>query len=176
MKTSKSLSMLCLIFLMGSFSSAFADRIQLVQGKRAIQDQVTFTVDVLREKYQNPRFENAPEDIQIILTFRQDTTGMVYIDGKAIGRFDETSVFSSNLADITYGRHTVTLITTSPSVVSQFYVTVRGGIVREFLNEQAIVPSPVGLEPRIAELERKIQTLETEMATLKKQKRAVRKQ
>jgi hypothetical protein len=162
--------------LLALSTSAFADRIQVVQGRRAVKDKVTFTIDVLRFKGQYPQYQIAPENIQIHVTFDQPTTGMIYVDGKALGRFDESRVFDSNYAEISYGRHTVTLGTTGPAVVSSFYITVNGGIVREFLTDEAVVPTPVSLEPRIAELERKVQDLEAEITKLKKQKPAGRKQ
>ena len=176
MRISTSTWILCLMILIGTSTSTFGyDRIQLVQGRRGVKDKITFTIDVLRERTQNPRYENAPEFIQIYVTFDQTSTGMVYLDGKPIGRFDDSRSFNSNIADITYGRHTVTLGTTGPAVVSQFLVTVQGGVVREFLSDEAIVP-PTGLEPRIADLERKVHELEAEIATLKKQKPTGRKQ
>lgn len=177
MKVSKSSWILSFIILIGASSSVFGDqRIQLVQGRREVKDKVTFTIDVLRAKNQNPQYENAPAFIQMYVTFDQATTGMVYVDGKPIGRFDESRVFNSNQADITYGRHTVAMVITRPSVVSQFFVTVPGADLREFLSVEAVLPAPVGLEPRVVVLERKVQELEAELAGMKKQKAVGKKQ
>src|SRR2546428_301668 len=115
-------------------TTAFADRIQLVQGRRPVKDKVSFTVEVLRERNGSPRYEGAPEDLQIFAGFADHpTSGLVYIDGKAIGRFDEAQQFNSNPAEISYGRHTITLTISNPANLNAFYVTVRGGVVREIM-------------------------------------------
>jgi hypothetical protein len=101
-------------------------------------------------------------------------TGRVYIDGKAIGRFDESGSFNSNLLDVTYGRHTITVALAKPAIMMDFYVTVRGGIPREILDDnEPVVTVPTGsqsLEKRVVELEQKVHDLETEIATLKKKR------
>ena len=93
----------------GVGTGAAQGRIQLVQGKRAIQDKVTFVVEVGRDRANNPRYANAPEHLQIFARWQQAATGKVFMDGKAIARFDESILFNSNPFDITYGRHTLTL-------------------------------------------------------------------
>lgn len=158
------------ILFVGSTSIVAQSRIQLVQGRRNVKDKITFIVDVAPEKTENPR--SAPYDIQIFTRFAdRPTSGMAYLDGKALGRFDESMQFNSNLADITYGRHTMTLVVGSPTVVTDFYVMVRGGVVHEILESEkaaAVIPNATVLEQRIADLERKVQQLEAESATLKK--------
>jgi len=65
----------------------------------------------------------------------------------------------------------VTLVFASPTIVTDFYVTIRGGIAREILEgESAVSSPPTGLDQRLVELERKVQELEAEMATLKKKR------
>ena len=144
-------------------------RIQLAQGKRAIQDKVSFVVEISPEKN---RPAAAPYDMQIFARFQgPGTTGRVYVDGKAVGRFDESPQFSSNPIDITFGRHTITLAVTSPTALSYFDVTVRGGVAREVLDDQepSVTLAP-DLSKRVSELERKVNDLEAEMANLKKKR------
>lgn len=157
------------ILIVGSTSVVAQPRIQLVQGRRVIKDKLTFVVEVAREKNENPRYANAPEDIQVFAAFvERPVSGMVYIDGKALGRFDETTQFNSNPVDITYGRHSVTLVVANPALVGALYVTVRGGALREIIDgEPPVVSAPAGLEHRIVDLERKVHELEAEIATLK---------
>ena len=67
-------------------TTSFADRIQLVQGRRLVKDKLSFTVEVLHDKNESPRYANAPEDIQIYLAFAdRPATGFVYLDGKVVG-------------------------------------------------------------------------------------------
>lgn len=158
------------ILIVGSTSSVAQSRIQLVQGRRVVKDKITFVVEVSREKIENPRYATAPEDMIISARFAdRPASGMVYIDGKALGRFDESMSFNSSLFDITYGRHTMTLAVTSPTVVFDFTVYVRGGRAREVIeSEEAVTPRPLLLEQRVLELERRVHELEAEIATLKK--------
>ena len=158
------------ILILGAATSVAQSRVQLVQGRRAVKDKVTFVVEVAHEKNQNPRYATAPEDMQIFTRFADHpATGMVYVDGKALGRFDESISFNSNLVDVTYGQHAMTLVFASPAIVTDFYVTIRGGIAHEILEgESAVSFPPTGLDQRLVELERKVQELEAEMATLKK--------
>ena len=145
-------------------------RIQLAQGRRAIQDKVSFVIEVDREKTQNPRYAEKPEDIRVLMRFAErPATGRVYIDGKAIGRFDESQSFYSNMLDTTYGRHTITVSFTAPAVLIDAYVDVRGGIAREILDEQepTVALAPDVLK-RVADLERKVSALEGEIVDLKK--------
>ena len=146
-------------------------RIQLVQGKRAIQDKVTFVIEVGRDRANNPRYANAPEHLQLFARWQQAATGKVYMDGKAIGRFDESILFNSNPFDVTYGRHMLTLQFTTAVMLTDFVVTVPGGVARELLDEQeqAVVFTP-DLSKRVGELERKVQDLEAEISTLKKKR------
>lgn len=147
-------------------------RIQLAQGKRVIQDKVIFVVEVGRERTQNPRYAEAPEDMQIFTRFNGGpASGRVYVDGKAIGRFDESMSFNSNLIPVSYGRHTITLAVASPATLNDFYVTVRGGTALEILEDQepAVTLTP-DLSKRVSELERKVQDLEAEISSLKKKR------
>ena len=159
-----------LMIVIGASSAAFADRIQLVQGRRAVTDKISFTIEVAHEKNRDPKYPPAPYDIQIYAVFADHSaSGLVYIDGKAIGRFDDTRQFNSNPADTTYGRHVITLVVSNPTVLGDFYVTVRDGVVREVLEgDEAVVLVPNALEKRVVDLERKVQDLEAEIATLKK--------
>jgi hypothetical protein len=156
----------------GTGTGVAQSRIQLAQGQRPIQDKVSFVIDVGRERTQNPRYAEAPEDLQIFTRFNgPPASGRVYVDGKAIGRFDESRSFNSNPIDVTYGRHTITLTVTNPTSIYDFYVTVRGGLAHEILDEQEPqVNLPPDLSKRVAELERKVTELETEVATLKKKR------
>jgi len=170
MELSKRGWLLALAFIIIGSSSVLAQpRIQLVQGRRAISDKLTFNIEVSRDKTGNPRYATAPEDIQVYLAFAdRPVSGMVYIDGKPLGRFDETQQFNSNSVDIAYGRHAITLVVANPGIVSIVSVTVRGGALREILDGEApLVAAPTGLEPRIVDLERKVHQLEAEIATLK---------
>jgi hypothetical protein len=93
---------------------------------------------------------------------------MVYIDGKPLGRFDETMQFNSNSIDITYGRHAITVVVANPTILGIVSVTVRGGALREILEGEApLEAAPTGLEHRIVDLERKVHELEAAIATLK---------
>lgn len=156
--------------IFGSATCVAQGRIQLVQGRRTVTDKVTFVVEVGREKTENPRYATAPEDLHIFAQFADHrATGIVYLDGKALGRFDESMGFNSNLVDITYGRHVITLTFANPTVVTGLYVTIRGGVAREILDESsALIPTTGLLEHRVVELERKVKDLESQIASLKK--------
>ena len=160
------------VLIAASSATVAQSRIQVAQGKRLIQDKVSFVIEVVPEKTNNPRYATAPEDLQIFTRFvDKPATGKVYIDGKAIGRFDEAMSFNSNLLDITYGRHTITLALAAPSFMMDFYVTVRGGLPKEILDDQeppAVLPT--SLEKRVGELEQKVHELENELASLKKKR------
>ena len=164
--------MLLAILLAASTTGVSQSRIQLAQGRRAIQDKVSFVVEVVREKRNDPRNADAPDDMFINMRFTdRPATGRVYIDGKAIGRFDESGSFNSNLLETTYGRHTITIAFASPAILLDLYVTVRGGIAREILDDhEPVGAEPPGLEKRVVELEQKVHDLETEIASLKKKR------
>src|SRR5438874_6135549 len=153
-------------------TTSFADRIQLVQGRRLVKDKLSFTDEVLHDKNESPRYANAPEDIQIYLAFAdRPATGFVYLDGKVVGRFDESQQFNSNSADITYGRHTITVAVSTSALLGNALVTVRGGIVREIMQAEGTSTSTAPLlEERVVELERRVHQLEAEIATLKKKR------
>jgi hypothetical protein len=156
----------------GTGTGVAQSRIQLAQGQRPIQDKVSFVVDIRREKNENPRYAEAPEDLQIFTRFNgPPASGRVYVDGKAIGRFDESRSFNSNPIDVTYGRHTITLTVTSPTSIYDFYVTIRGGVAHEILDEQepAVALAP-DLSKRVADLERKVTALEAELTAIKKKR------
>lgn len=161
-----------LTLFVGVSTGAAQSRIQLAQGKRPIQDKVSFVIDVGRDRSQSPRFAEAPESLQIYALFSgQPVTGRVYLDGKAIGRFDETQTFNSNPVPISYGRHTITLSVTSPTAIREFYATVPGGVLREVLDDQepSVTLAP-DLTKRVTDLERKVNDLEAEIASLKKKR------
>lgn len=161
-----------LTLFVGVGTGVAQSRIQLAQGRRAIQDKVSFVIDVAHDKSGNPRYADAPEDMRVLMRFVDHPgTGRVYLDGKAIGRFDEAMSFSSNPIDITYGRHTITVTFASPTVLMDLYVDLRGGAAREILDdkEPTVNLSP-DLSKRVADLERKVQDLEAELTTLKKKR------
>ena len=163
--------LLALAIVIGGSTLAVAQsRIQLVQGRRAVKDKITFIVEISPHKSGYPQYAIKPEDIHVFTRFAdRPASGMVYIDGKAIGRFDEAMGFNSNPVDITYGRHTMTLVVASPAVVFDFSVLIRGGVVHEVLDsEELVMPQSSVLEQRILGLERKVHELEAEIATLKK--------
>ena len=147
-------------------------RVQLAQGRRAIQDKVSFVIDVAHDKSGNPRYADAPEDMRILVRFSdRPATGRVYVDGKAVGRFDESQMFNSNSIDVTYGRHTITLAVTAPATLYDLYVDLRGGVAHEILgDEEPVVTLEPDLSKRVAELERKVHDLEAEIASLKKKR------
>ncbi len=156
----------------GVGTGAAQSRIQLAQGKRVIQDKVSFVIDVGRDKSQNPRWAEAPEDMRIWMRFTERAaTGRVYVDGKAIGRFDESMSFHSNELNVTYGRHTITVVFASPANLLDLYVDLRGGVAHEILDDQepAVTLTP-DLSQRVTELERKVQDLEAEILSLKKRR------
>ena len=171
--TRKLLSISALVIIL-SISALAQSRIQLVQGRRLVKDKLSFVVDVAKDKTENPRYANAPEAIQIYTSFmNQPATGLVYIDGKAIGRFDDSMGFNSNPVDITYGRHTITFEVANGATLGTLYVTVPAARLTEILDVQDIRVSngPV-VNDRIVELERRVQQLELELAALKKKKTA----
>ena len=153
-------------------TSVAQSRVQLAQGRRAIQDKVSFVINVAHDKSGNPRYADAPEDMRILVRFSdRPVTGRVYVDGKAVGRFDESQMFNSNSLDVTYGRHTITLAVTAPATLYDMYVDLRGGIAHEILgDEEPAVTLEPDLSKRIAELERKVHDLEAEIASLKKKR------
>ena len=149
-------------------------RVQLAQGKRVIQDKVSFVIDVAPDKRggDNPRYAEGPEDMRIWCRFiGQAASGRVYVDGKAVGRFDETMMFNSNSLNVTYGRHTITLAVAAPANLLDLYVDLRGGVGHEILDdvEPSVALTP-DLAKRIGELERRVHDLEGEIAGLKKKR------
>jgi len=146
-------------------------RVQLAQGRRAIQDKVSFIIDVAHDKSGNPRYADAPEDMRVWMRLDRPVSGRVYVDGKAVGRFDEAQQFTSNSIDVTYGRHTITLVVAAPATLYDLNVDLRGGIAHEILSDEepAVTLAP-DLSKRVAELERKVHDLEAEIAGLKKKR------
>lgn len=167
----------CLIVLITLFVGAGCclaqSRIQLAQGKRMIQDKVSFVIDVGHDKTGNPRYAEAPEDMRVWMRFADHpVSGKVYVDGKAIGRFDQAMQYNSNPIDVSYGRHTITLAVEGSAALYDLYVDLRGGLAHEILDEPVLVappPSP-DLSKRVADLEHKVHDLETEIATLKQKR------
>jgi hypothetical protein len=167
----------CLIVLttlfVGAGTSLAQSRIQLAQGKRVIQDKVKFVIDIDHDKTGNPRYAEAPEDMRVWMRFSEHAvSGKVYVDGKAIGRFDETMTFNSNPINVSYGRHTITLAVSGPATLYDLYVDLRGGLAHEILDEpEMVAPPPVpDLSKRVADLEHKVHDLEAEIASLKKKR------
>lgn len=147
-------------------------RVQLAQGRRAIQDKVSFVIDVTHDKSGNPRYADAPEDMRVWMRFAdRPVSGRVYVDGKAVGRFDEAQQFTSNSLEVGYGRHTITLALAAPATLYDLYVDLRGGVAHEILDDEepAVTLAP-DLSKRVAELERKVHDLEAEIADLKKKR------
>jgi len=148
--------------------------VQLAQGRRPIEDKVSFVVDIGRAKQavNDPRLADGPFDVRINMRFTNHAaTGRVYVDGKAIGRFDESMSFYSNPLEMPYGRHTITLAVTAPATLLDLNVLVSGGVAREILDdvEPSVTLAP-DISKRVAELERKVQDLEAEIAGLKKKR------
>jgi hypothetical protein len=154
------------ILIGGSITTLGQNRIQLVQGRRAIKDKVSFIVEEAPQKNQN---DLTASSMYLYSRFAdRGVSGMVYVDGVAVTRFDESFGFNSNPVDIAYGRHTITFVFAGPTVITDVTVTVASGTVREILDFEApVVSVPTGLEHRIVELERKLHELEAEIATLK---------
>lgn len=171
MLSKRSLLLALAIVVTGSTTALAQSRIQLVQGRRAIRDKVTFVVELGHAKNEDPRSATVQNDVNIFTRFgERPATGMVYLDDKALGRFDESMSFNSNLAEITYGRHTLTLAFAAPAVLTDVLVSIRGfGVPREILEGDGNVPATsAGLEKRVADLEREVHDLEAEIANLKK--------
>src|SRR6185436_13106459 len=85
------------ILIVGSTSAFGQGRIQFVQGRRAVKDKITFIVEVSPYRGNYPQYAMKPEDIFLSTRFDdRPASGMVYVDGKAIGRFDEAMGFDSN--------------------------------------------------------------------------------
>ena len=167
MRSSRCNGLLVLAILIGgSITTLGQNRIQLVQGRRAIKDKVSFIVEAAPQKNQN---DLTASSMYLYSRFADHgVSGMVYVDGVAVTRFDESFGFNSNPVDIAYGRHTITFVFASPTVITDVTVTVASGTVREILDVEApVVSVPTGMEHRIVELERKLHELEAEIATLK---------
>ena len=160
------------ILIIGPTTSFAQSRINLVQGRRAINDKVTFVVEVAHQKNEKPPYANASDDMIIYTRFARPATGMVYVDGKALGRFDESMGFNSNQVDAAYGRHTMTLLFTSPAVVTDFTVMLSRGAAHEILEGEGafVTTDPTSLEQRVVELERRVHELEAEITSLKKKR------
>ena len=171
MKSSRCHWLLLLTILLGgsSITTVAQGRIQLVQGRRAIKDKVSFVVDVSRQKNDNPLAESGY--MQLRMVFTAPASGMFYVDGKPLTRFDEAMGFNANQVDVSYGRHTLTVVVANPAVTTEFGVTVSRGVPREILEEEAlVVTAPNSLEQRVVDLERKVHELEAELAGFKKKR------
>lgn len=175
---------LAIVMMLLAVSSASADiAIELVKGKRAVKDKVSFTIEVDHEKDENPRYAKMPEFLWVEhVAFAAPASGILLLDGKGIDRFDETYQFSGNRTEITYGRHVITLQVSAPAIVTQLRVVVRGGVVREIIGEESHSPATGAesrtetsasrnTEERVADLERRVKQLEAEVEALKKGRR-----
>jgi hypothetical protein len=172
MKRSKSRWLIILAILLGGSITTFAQGgIQLVNGSRAIKDNVSFIVEVAHQKNENAAFATAPGYMYLYMTFDHAASGLVYVDGKAVARFDQSTGFNVDRFETSYGRHTLTVVLANPAAISYFRVTLDGGLPREILEgETAEISFPSGLEERIVQLERKLHELEAEIATLKRKR------
>ena len=156
----------------GSITTLAQGRLLLVQGRRAVKEKISFVVEFAPQKNEKRLLASVPGYIQLSVRFADHAaTGMVYVDGKALGRFDDSMGFDSTLDDITYGRHTMTVVVANPAVINGFIVALTGGVPHEILEgEAAVISIPPGLEVRVVELERKVHELEAEIATLKRKR------
>jgi hypothetical protein len=152
--------------------------IDLIKGKRAVKDKISFTIEVSRETKEDPRYKEQPEFIEISAAFAGPASGVIALDGKGVQRFDESTKVGGQRTEITYGRHTVTLQVTEPAVATSLIVFVRGGVVREIIGESvggagisATGAASVGVEERLSGLERRVKQLESEVETLKRTRR-----
>src|SRR5688572_32306599 len=113
MRSSKYNWLLILAILIGgSITTVGQGRIQLVHGKRPIKDKVSFIVEASPRKDGNP--DRVPSMYFYVRFADRAASGMLYVDGVALTRFDESLGFNSNPVEITYGRHTITLVFASP--------------------------------------------------------------
>jgi hypothetical protein len=170
MKSSRCQWLLLLAILLGgSIATVAQGRIQMVQGRRAIKDKVSFIVDVSRQKSDNPSAEAGYMQLRAIFT--APATGMFYLDGKPLTRFDESMGFNANQVDLSYGRHAMTVVFASPTIITDFSLLVSRGVPREILDEEALViAAPNSMEQRVVDLERKVHELEAELAAFKKKR------
>ncbi|HKQ80074.1 MAG TPA: hypothetical protein VJ810_40655 [Blastocatellia bacterium] len=157
-------------------SAAWADiHLKLISGKRAVKDKLSFTIEVDREKIENPRNAKAPDFIKFLTNFAEPASGVILLDGKGVLRFDGTNQAISGDIEITYGRHEVTMQVTSPAVVTLLDVSVRGGVVSEVIAAAAGAPAGASAgasaEDRITALEQKVKRLEAEIEALKRERR-----
>lgn len=173
MKGSRSSWLIVLAVVLGGSVTTFAQgRVQLVHGKRAVKDNVSFIVEVAHRKNEDTTSATAPAYMYLYVTFDHPASGLVYADGKAVVRFDEAIGFNADRFETSYGRHTLTLVVQNPTAISQFVVTLDDGVPREILEGETAVGAalPSGLEVRVVQLERKLQELEAEIATLKRKR------
>jgi hypothetical protein len=160
------------VMLMLMAGVAWADiHLKLISGKRTIKDKVSFTIEVDREKNENPRNAKAPDFIKFLTTFAEPASGVILLDGKGVLRFDGTNQAISGDIEITYGRHEVTLQVTSPAVVTLLDVSVRGAVISEAVGASAGASAGGSAEDRITALEQKVKQLEAEIEALKKERR-----
>jgi hypothetical protein len=166
------------VMLLLMASSARADiHLKLISGKRAVKDKVTFTIEVDREKKEDPRYAKAPEFIRFIVNCAEPASGVVILDGKGALRFDGATQAISGDTEITYGRHVVTMQVSAPAVITLLDVSVRGGVIREVFGEPPAGGATSGTsssgsaEDRINALEQKVKQLEAEIEALKRGRR-----
>jgi hypothetical protein len=159
-------------------SAAWADvHLKLISGKRVVKDKVTFTIEVDREKNEDPRYAKMPELIRFIVNFAEPASGVILLNGKGVLRFDGTNQAISGDTEITYGRHEVTMQVSAPAVITLLDVSVRGGVIREVFGPAAGAPAgaeragSAGLEDRINALEQRVKQLEAEVESLKRGRR-----
>jgi len=166
------------VMLMAMASAAWADiHLKLISGKRTVKDKVSFTIEVDREKNEDPRYAKAPEFIRFIVNSAEPASGVVILDGKGVLRFDGTTQAISGDTEITYGRHVVTMQVSAAAVITLLDVSVRGGVIREVFGEAPATGAPSGAsasggtEDRITALEQKVKQLEAEIEALKRGRR-----
>ena len=84
-------------------------RIQLVQGRRVIQDRVSFVIEGDREKTQNPRYAEKSEDMRVSMRFAERAEQAEFISTAKLSavlmsRHPSTAICSRRLTATTRSR------------------------------------------------------------------------